>query len=66
MTSPEDPIVKQVRAALEGEPRVDIHHHPVRVSVAAGAVVLEGTPDYVLGNESVVATYLGVGEDGAA
>jgi osmotically-inducible protein OsmY len=42
MTSPEDPIVKQVRAALEGEPRVDIHHHPVRVSTAAGAVVLEG------------------------
>lgn len=34
--------------------------------VESGAVVLEGTPDYVLHNESVVATYLGVGEDGAA
>jgi osmotically-inducible protein OsmY len=42
MTSPEDPIVKQVRAALESDPRIDIHHHPLRVSVAAGAVVLEG------------------------
>jgi branched-chain amino acid transport system ATP-binding protein len=34
--------------------------------VESGAVVLEGAPDYVLGNESVVATYLGVGEGGAA
>mgnify|MGYP001485352799 FL=1 len=34
--------------------------------VESGAVVLEGTPDQVLHDESVVATYLGVGEDGAA
>mgnify|MGYP003736680989 CR=1 FL=1 len=42
MTSAEDPIVKQVRAALEYEPRVNLHRHPVRVDVEAGAVVLEG------------------------
>lgn len=42
MTSAEDSIVKQVRAALEYEPRVNLHRHPVRVDVEAGAVVLEG------------------------
>lgn len=34
--------------------------------IESGAVVLEGTPTQVLANESVVATYLGVGQDGAA
>lgn len=34
--------------------------------VESGTVVLEGTPSQVLGNKSVVATYLGVGEGGAA
>lgn len=34
--------------------------------VESGAVVLEGTPAQVLGNESVVATYLGVGQEGAS
>jgi branched-chain amino acid transport system ATP-binding protein len=33
--------------------------------VESGAVVLEGTPEHVLENESVVATYLGVGQEGA-
>lgn len=42
MTSAEEEIVKRVRAALEYEPRVNLHSHPVRVSVEAGAVVLEG------------------------
>lgn len=42
MVGVEESIVKQVRAALENEPRVNLHRYPVRVSLAAGAVVLEG------------------------
>ena len=34
--------------------------------IESGAVVLEGTPQQVFENESVVATYLGVGQGGAA
>ncbi len=47
MTSTEESIVKQVRAALENEPRINVHRHPVRVSVASEAVVLEGELDSV-------------------
>jgi len=42
MTNTEEPIVRQVHAALENEPHVNVHRHPVRVSVASEAVVLEG------------------------
>jgi len=42
MTDADETIVKQVRAALEYEPRVNLHRHPVRVDFEAGAVVLEG------------------------
>lgn len=47
MTSAEDSIVKQVRAALEYEPRVNLHRHPVRIDVEVGAVVLEGEVESV-------------------
>ncbi len=42
MSGNEETIVKQVRAALENEPRINVHRHPVRVAVASEAVVLEG------------------------
>ncbi|HQY37834.1 MAG TPA: BON domain-containing protein, partial [Pseudomonadota bacterium] len=42
MTEAEEAIVKQVRAALECEPRVNLHRYPVRVDFEAGAVVLDG------------------------
>ena len=42
MSDNEETIVKQVRAALENEPRINVHRHPVRVAVASEAVVLEG------------------------
>ncbi len=37
-----DAIIRQVRGALENEPRINLHRHPIRVDVADGAVVLEG------------------------
>lgn len=37
-----DGIVRKVRAALEHEPRVNLHAHPIRIGYADGAVVLEG------------------------
>lgn len=45
MGNSEESIVRQVRAALENERRVNLHRNPVRVSVASGAVVLEGEVD---------------------
>jgi len=37
-----DKIVGMVRAALEYEPRVNLHRHPISIGYAGGAVVLEG------------------------
>lgn len=37
-----DKIVGTVRAALEYEPRVNLHRHPISIGYAGGAVVLEG------------------------
>ncbi len=39
--------VKQVRAALEYEPSINLHRFPVKISVDAGAVVLEGEVESV-------------------
>jgi len=34
--------IRQIRGALENEPRVNLHRYPLKVDIAAGAVVLEG------------------------
>lgn len=47
MGTSEEAIVRRVRAALENEPRINLHRHPVRVAVASAAVVLEGEVDGV-------------------
>jgi osmotically-inducible protein OsmY len=37
------PILRQVRAALEREPRVDLHHYPLNIDLGAdGALIVEG------------------------
>jgi osmotically-inducible protein OsmY len=40
--NPRDSMTRQVRAALEREPRINIHRHPLRIDSADGAVTLEG------------------------
>ncbi len=41
-----DEVVKRVHRALEHEPRVNLHHHPIAIGYADGAVLLEGeVPD---------------------
>jgi osmotically-inducible protein OsmY len=35
-------IVKRVHGLLEHEPRINLHHYPIRITFADGAVVLEG------------------------
>jgi osmotically-inducible protein OsmY len=35
-------VIRRVHQALEYEPRVNLHLHPVRIGYADGAVVLEG------------------------
>lgn len=47
MGTSEEAIVRRVRAALENEPRINLHRHPVHVAVASAAVVLEGEVDGV-------------------
>lgn len=37
-----DGVIKQVRRALEREPRVNLHRYPVAIGYTDGAVVLEG------------------------
>jgi osmotically-inducible protein OsmY len=37
-----DPVVRQVHAALEHEPRINLHRFPVKIGFDNGAVVLEG------------------------
>ena len=42
MSNGDESIVRQVRAALEHERRVNLHQYPLAVRIEAGAVVLEG------------------------
>ena len=37
-----DQTTRRVHAALEREPRIDIHHHPIRIDARDGTVTLEG------------------------
>lgn len=38
----QDSILKEVRAAFEREPRVDLHAHPVRMDMEGDTLILEG------------------------
>jgi osmotically-inducible protein OsmY len=40
--NPKDATTRQVRAALEREPRINLHQHPIKIDSADGAVILEG------------------------
>ena len=40
--SERDAVIRKVRALLEHERRVNLHSHPIKIDVSAGAVVLEG------------------------
>lgn len=40
--SEKDGILKQVRAAFEFEPRIDLHHYPVEMDFSDGTLTLEG------------------------
>jgi osmotically-inducible protein OsmY len=61
MASKED-IVRKVQAALEREPRVRLHRHPVRIGLADGAVVLEGEVEDVAAKKLAIELAAGVGE----
>lgn len=40
--NPRDVMTRHVRAALEREPRINLHRHPLRIDSADGTVTLEG------------------------
>ncbi|KAF0215240.1 MAG: transport-associated protein [Geobacteraceae bacterium] len=47
----EDRVVKEVRAALEREPRVNLHHCPVGIDYVEGVVILEGETESIAGKK---------------
>lgn len=40
-------LAKDIRAAFEHEPRINLHRHPIRIAVEGGTVVLEGEVENV-------------------
>ncbi|MDQ6619231.1 MAG: BON domain-containing protein [Pseudomonadota bacterium] len=47
MMNDKETAVKQLRAALEFDTRINLHHHPIRVSFDQDALVLEGDVESV-------------------
>ena len=43
----QDGVIKQVHRALEYEPRINLHRHPLKIGYADGAVILEGEVEHV-------------------
>jgi osmotically-inducible protein OsmY len=43
----ESPIVKQVRAALERDPRINLHQHPIGIAMVNGDLILTGQVDSI-------------------
>lgn len=41
-------VIKAVRAALEREPRINLHRYPVRVAFSDGDLVLEGEVEHIV------------------
>lgn len=37
-----DAILKQIQSALEHEPRISVHSHPIHIGFSNGALALEG------------------------
>lgn len=50
----DEEILKQTRAALEREPRVNLHHFPIHVDVVDGALTLEGEVDNIAARKLAV------------
>lgn len=58
----QEAIVKRVRGLLERERRIDLHRHPIRIQVAAGAIVLEGEVEDIAAKKLALELAAGVGE----
>lgn len=46
-----DKIVKEIRAVLEREPRVNLHHYPVGIGYDDGVITLEGETESIAGKK---------------
>jgi osmotically-inducible protein OsmY len=46
-TNERQSIVKQIRAALEHEPRINLHKYPIQVGYSEGVVTLEGNAENI-------------------
>ncbi len=42
-----DEVIKRVQRALEYEPRINLHRHPIKIGFTDGAVVLEGEVEHI-------------------
>lgn len=47
VTSDRDRVLKEVRAALEREPRVNLHKYPVQMEFSEGVLTLEGETEHI-------------------
>lgn len=58
--NPEDEIVKQTHAALEREPRVNLHHCSIHLAAREGELTLEGEVDSVAAKKLALSLAQGV------
>ena len=54
-------IVRKVQAALEYEPRINLHRYPVKIGFVEGAVVLEGEVEGIAAKKLALELAAGVG-----
>ena len=47
VTSERDRVLKEVRAALEREPRINVHKYPVQIEFSDGVLTLEGDTEHI-------------------
>jgi osmotically-inducible protein OsmY len=55
-------IVKQIHGALEHEPRVNLHRHPIKIDISDGAVILEGEVESIAAKKLALELAGAVGE----
>ncbi len=49
-----NPVVEEVKAAFEREPRINIHHYPISIEFNKGNLVLEGEVEHIIAKKMAV------------
>lgn len=59
--SPDHKVVKQVQAALEREPRINLHRYPIGIDFCDGILTLDGELEHVAAKKIALALAAGMG-----